>query len=193
MTTKRIGTLAALGFALWGPIACADGGATGPVEPPPGEPGPPVPEPDFISTVTVAAWFADVVGSCDHDNIFESSSDGEFELSVVVTPSGAAPRRIYFTPHRVLAERGTGWDLGPETARTTFTRNVTRGETFSVEFKATEFDGILGADGQLDGLRLTREHRFVNGWVVDPSVGVETLAITGAKERCGITLMYGVS
>lgn len=181
MNTSRITTLLAIGFALLAPVACTEGGTTGPVAPPP----PPTPAPDLVQAVTIAITGLEVTGSCDHDNIFESSSDGEFSFSFFITPSGSTPEVMFITEFQPYGE--TVHDVG---GVRTFNRNVSRGEDFFVQFTATEFDGILGADPQLRNRVQTVNHLFQGGaWGPESN----SIVLNGGKERCGVTLYYSVT
>jgi len=181
MKTQRAVPFAALLFAFLAPAACTEGGATGPQVPPP----PPGPAPDVIQTVTVAITGLEITGSCDHDNIFESSGDGEFTFVFEVTPSGSQTTTVW-SVSQTYSEGSH--DTGGQAA--VFNRNVTRGEDFGVRFVGTEFDGLLGADGQFNGRFNGRSHNYSGGsW--DAASGTRTL--TGGKPMCGAELTYSIT
>lgn len=178
--TRPIAPIAALLAATLTAVACADGGTAGPT-------GPPPPAPDLIQSVIVRITGLEITGSCDHDSVFESSSDGEFSFSFEVTPRGSQTTRVWSVADRKYTERTH--DTGGQSTR--FNRNVTRGEDFEVQFRGTEYDGLLGADSDFNGKFAGRSFQYENGaWTGGTS---HTLTLSGNKSRCGARIHFTVT
>lgn len=138
---------------------------------------------DDLQRVTVQVANIVIDGTCDTNSIFEDSVDGEFEFEFSVTPSGAATTTILGTGRRDLA-------LGAHTfqAGTSFTRNVTQGQDFTLEFKGTEFDGLLGPDPRLAGSAVGRVYLYSGGsWT--PSLR----SISLGSGSCGATINFNIT
>lgn len=184
---RRLLTLALL--LLVGPAACSSG--SGDITQPP-PPPPPPPAADVIRRVTVRFDSITVMGSCDHDSIFESAGDGEFDFSVAVRMGTATS--MSSTDHAVLSGIDGTYREGvhplPASAAMTFTRNVTQGERFRVVFHAIEKDGVLGNDPKMNG----RSDGKVFEWVANAWSGSREIQLNGPDEDlCGVRLRWTVT
>jgi hypothetical protein len=177
---------------LVGPAACSSGSgdATAPPTPPPAPP--PGPAPDVIRNVTVRFDSITVLGSCDHDSIFESANDGEFVFAVSVRLGTQTTMNT--ADHAVITNLSGTYREGlhrlPSSAFITFTRNVTKGDRFSVLFSASERDGALGNDSKLNNKSDAKVFQWVaNGWS-----GTRDIQLNGPDAGlCGVRLRYTVT
>lgn len=174
---SRVVVLTALLPALLVIVACDSDSATAP--PPPVE--------DTVLRVTVRAKSVDIIGSCDHDSPFEGSDYGEFVFSLAVVPSGSAPLSVW-RDDRAFQQREHAI-VGQELA--TFNRNVSRGEDFIVRFTGTEYDGLLGADPNFNGVTDDQEHHYRAGsWT--SREGAITLYGKDGWATCRVRIEYRV-
>jgi hypothetical protein len=129
---------------------------------------------DDLQRVSIQDTSIVIDATCDDDNIFEDSADGEFEF--FATPSGSSATRILITS-RTLTRGAHTYSQG-----TSFTRNVTQGQDFNLRFVGTEYDGLLGADPRLDGF--TRGRTFLYS-------GGRSLSIGSGS--CGATINFSIT
>lgn len=178
MRTSRVAIPVTFLFTLLGPVACSEGVSTGPV--------PPAPPPSPIQSVTVEITGLEITGSCDHDSIFESSGDGEFTFLLTISPTPASDLPIEIAP----TPRAYGEGRHNVAGRVSFEQDVVAEPAVVVEFRGTEWDGLLGPDGQLnrkvDGAIL----RYGNGTFGDDPV---VLTLRGDKPNCGARLTLEIT
>ena len=138
---------------------------------------------DDLQRVTVRVTNIVIDGTCDTNSIFEDSKDGEFEFEFTVTPSGQSRTTILTSGPRAFT-------LGAHTftQATSFTRNVTQGQDFLLQFVGSEFDGILGADPRLNGFSRNRPYLYTGGqW----APGSRSLSIGSGS--CGATINFTIT
>ena len=136
---------------------------------------------DNIQEVTVQLTSLVIVGTCDDNSIFEDNVDGEFSFRFDIVRDGG---------------RTTIWSTGPTVFTLgshnriqgiTFSRNVTRGEDFLLEFHGTEHDGVLGPDSRFDG-RFSSRNYVYSGGVWTPNAR----SIALGSGSCGATMNYTI-
>jgi hypothetical protein len=138
-----------------------------------------------VQVVSVTLDRLVVDGTCDTDSLFESPDDGEFSFRFEVERSGSGLTPIWSTERRPFTRRSH--PFAPNTGLT-FARNVSRGEDFVLWFAATEWDGLLGADPKLNGLRTGRSHTYRDGgWVANSTF------ISLGSGSCGATIHWTLS
>jgi hypothetical protein len=127
-----------------------------------------------------------VMGSCDHNSIFETKEDGEFELYVSVHDSQGAIRDWFATFSGSLKEDEY---LAPRDWRTKVVRNVAVPQGLRVTFSAMEKDGLLGADPAMNHKTIWLTHQYDgNGW----TGGRKIELVTGKPTECGIRVDYSI-
>jgi hypothetical protein len=137
---------------------------------------------DNIQRVTVRLTSLVIVGTCDDNSIFEDAGDGEFSFRFEIVRDGGRTT-IWSAGTTAFAKGSHSRDQG-----ITFSRNVTTGEDFLLEFRGTEFDGILGADPRFDD-RFTGRTYLYSGTLWTPSARSFTLG----SGSCGATMNYTIS
>jgi hypothetical protein len=135
-----------------------------------------------IQRVTVQLSRLVIDGTCDDNSIFEDSGDGEFSFRFEITRDGGTTT-IWSTGTTPFT-RGSH----SRTQGLSFTRNVSQGEDFLLEFRGTEYDGLLGADPRFNG-RFSGRNYVYGGGVWTPS----TRSLSLGSGSCGATMHYTIS
>lgn len=155
----------------------------------PAEPGGPAA--DIIHLVRVRMDSITVMGSCDHNSIFESSEDGEFIFRIaVITTDVVWGRSVSGTYKEGLHA------LNPASAWTASLQRIASAERkvpelqdFSIEFHATEKDGVLGSDPAMNtyGRAHVQWSPSQNKFLAMPSIEVKS------GDKCGVRLRFTIT
>ncbi|MEZ5284834.1 MAG: Ig-like domain-containing protein [Vicinamibacterales bacterium] len=136
---------------------------------------------DNVQQVSLRLTSIVINGTCDGNNPFEDSGDGEFSFSFTVTRDGGTT--TVWSTDRAAFTAGSH----PLSQGQTFQRNVTRGEDFLLEFRATEYDGLLGADSRMNDRFTNRSYVYSGGqWGTARSMAL-------GDSNCGATVNYSIS
>jgi Bacterial Ig-like domain (group 2) len=142
---------------------------------------------DNIQSVLVTVTKVTIDGSCDHEDLFESPRDGEFDFQFEVERSGSG-----VTPIMVLSRQTmTEGDHPLSRFSIRFNRNVTRGEEFLLRFSGTEYDGLLGADPKFNERRRFVSFSYQAGqWM--PAL-TRSIHLAGNSPTCGVTINFTIA
>lgn len=136
---------------------------------------------DDVQRVVLRLTSLVIDGTCDDNNIFEDSVDGEFEFRFTLTRDGGTT--TIWSSGRTALTKGAH----SRSQSQTFNRNVTQGEDFLVQFEGTEFDGLLGADPRMNGRSRNFSHVYSGGsWS-----GGRSLSL--GNSACGATMNYTIT
>ena len=150
----------------------------------PAEAGAGAVETEVLHEVHVRFDSLTVMGSCDHNSIFESASDGEFDFELSVADADAYATDFRRKMSDTLKAGSYSLD-GSWTVRVL--RDVARPIGLRIHFWATERDGLLGKDPAMS------QNRWVtHQWNGTTWTGGRKIELVGG-EKCGVRVRYTIT
>jgi hypothetical protein len=141
---------------------------------------------ETLHEVSVTFESLTVLGSCDHNSIFESKDDGEFDVKVTLADAGA--NRMEFSRNVSATLTEATHRLNPTLWSVVVLRDVSRSVGLRVHVWASERDGLLGNDSAMSDRNLWMTHQ----WNGTSWTGGRTIDLVGSSQ-CGVRLRYSIT
>ena len=146
---------------------------------------PEVAEEPTIYDVRISFDSIAVFGSCDHNSIFEDPNDGEFDFTMSASDTRTGNVLIDKKLSVTLLEAAAA--ALPSSWYAVSRRDLSLSTAFTVKFGATEKDGILGADPDMNKRENSKRHDWMGTYWSEPT----SIALYKSAD-CGVNLIYSI-